>query len=34
MEGFDELDAVDRIKQTCSIVLKLKEIDQKLRDKI
>ena len=27
MEGFDELDAVDRIKQTCSIVLKLKEID-------
>ena len=27
MEGFNELDAVDRIKQTCSIVLKLKEID-------
>lgn len=27
MEGFDELDAVDHIKQTCSIVLKLKEID-------
>ena len=27
MEGFDELDAVDRIKQTCSIVLKLKEIN-------
>ena len=27
MEGFDELDAVDHIKQTCSIVLKLQEID-------
>lgn len=27
MEGFDELDAVDRIKQTCSIVLKLKEVN-------
>lgn len=27
VEGFDELDAVDRIKQTCSIVLKLKEIN-------
>lgn len=27
MEGFDELDAVDHIKQTCSIVLKLKEIN-------
>ena len=27
MEGFDELDAVDHIKQTCSNVLKLKEID-------
>lgn len=26
VEGFDELDAVDRIKQTCSIVLKLKEV--------
>lgn len=28
MEGFDELDAVDRIKQSCDIVLKLTEVKE------
>ena len=30
MEGFNELDAVDRIRQTCDVILKLTPVKQDL----
>ena len=32
VEGFDQFDAVDRIKRDCDIILKITEIQEKSRE--